>query len=204
MSLPAVHQLVPSVVPGDATTGHTLQFRRLLRDLGHDSDIYALTVHPELEDDVHLIHELAGPTRRDRFFIYQLSTHSSLADWLIGRREPLAVNYHNVTPGSFFRRWDRSAMLALRSARVQVAQLGRIAMVGVCDSSYNAADLEGEGWTATTVVPVLVDYADFDAEPDPQTVEALLRRRGAGARWLFVGALAPHKAQHRLIAALAA
>jgi glycosyltransferase involved in cell wall biosynthesis len=66
------------------------------------------------------------------------------------------------------------------------------------------------------VVPVLVDLTEFDAEPDPATAAALAARRdrasrastpgaasATGAAWLFVGALAPHKAQHELVQALA-
>jgi hypothetical protein len=37
--MPEVHQLVPSVNPGDATTGHTLQVQRALREAGFDSEI---------------------------------------------------------------------------------------------------------------------------------------------------------------------
>jgi len=202
-----VHQLVPSVVPGDATTAHTLQVQGVLRDLGFESEIYATAVHHALEGRVRLLHELRGPSRRDGFLLYQLSAHSPLADWLIGRLEAVGVNYHNVTPSSFFRRWDRGATLAQRAAEVQVAQLGRVASIGVCDSAFNARDLHAKGWapTATPVAPVLVDLASFDTEPDPATAAALARRDGAGhgTRWLFVGALAPHKAQHHLVRALA-
>ncbi len=208
MSLPAVHQLVPSVVPGDATTNHTLQLQRLLRDRGHPSEVFATAVHPDLEHRVRLLHELRGPSRPDRFLIYQLSSPSPIADWLIGRREPIAVDYHNLTPAGFFRRWDRSTMLALRSAQVQVSQLARLAQLGIGDSRFNVADLRRHGFDHTAVAPVLIDFADLDVEPDADTAAELARRptprwAGTGTRWLFVGALAPHKAQHRLVAALA-
>lgn len=204
-----VDQLVPSVVPGDATTGHTLQLQRLLRERGHRSEIYALAVHPELERRVRLLHELDGPSRPERFLIYQMSSPSSIADWLIGRREQVAVDYHNLTPASFFRGWDHQTMRALQVGEVQVAQLAQRSSLGIGDSRFNVADLQRRGWTATAVAPVLVNFADFDAEPDEMVAGAVARARtanrwaGRGLRWLFVGALAPHKAQHRLIAALA-
>jgi L-malate glycosyltransferase len=199
-----VNQLVPSVVPGDATTSHTLQLKRLLEDLGYNSEVYALAVHPKLEDRVRLIGELAGPSRPDDFLIYQLSGHSELADWLIGRREQVALNYHNITPYSFFWPYDRSIALALLAAQLQVSQLAYVAGGAVCDSAFNASDLKGRGLENTSVAPILLDLGEFDAEPDPHTTEMLERsREKGGAHFLFVGGIAPHKAQHDLVRALA-
>jgi glycosyltransferase involved in cell wall biosynthesis len=204
LSPTAVHQLVPSVVPGDATTGHTLQVQRLLRDIGFESEVYALAVHPDLEDRVQLIEELRGPTRRDRFIIYQYSAVSELADWLLGRREPVALDYHNVTPPELFRPWDPGIALALHAAQVQVAQLAERTSVGICDSKFNATDLLSRGFRATVVAPILLDMGEFDADPDAPTADALERAQLAGSsQWLFVGGVAPHKAQHRLVQALA-
>ncbi len=203
MSRITVHQLVPSAVPGDATTAHTLQVQRLLRDLGYASKIYATAIHRDLEDRVRLVRELPRGQRR-HFILYQLSSASPLADLLLDLRDPVAVNYHNITPASFFEGWDPTAVQALRSAAVQAAQVGRIASVGICDSAFNAADLRDKGWTSTTVAPILLDLADFEAEADKATADRLARRRDrGGADWLFVGALTPHKAQHRLVEALA-
>jgi glycosyltransferase involved in cell wall biosynthesis len=204
VSSTVVHQLVPSAVPGDATTGHTLQVQRLLRDLGYESAIYALAVHPLLEERVHLVEELRGPSRRDGFLIYQYSAVSALADWLVGRREAVALDYHNVTPPELFRPWDPDIALSLCAAQVQVAQLAPRTSVGICDSAFNQADLRSRGYRSTAVAPILLDVAEFDAEPDPATVDALARAKPAGSsQWLFVGGVAPHKAQHRLVQALA-
>jgi len=200
-----VHQLVPSVVPGDATTAHTLQVQRLLRDLGYHSEIYALAVHAELEDRVKLIEELRGPSRPDGFLVYQYSAVSGLADWLGGRREAVALDYHNITPPELFRPWDRAMALSLRAAEVQVAQLARRVAVGICDSRFNAADLRSRGVGATVVAPILLDLGAFDVPADLATTATLAgARRPGSAQWLFVGAVAPHKAQHRAVQALAA
>ncbi len=199
-----VHQLVPSVVPGDATTAHTLEVQRLLVDLGYRSEIYALAVHESLEDRVQLVEELRGPSRRDAFLLYQFSAVSGLADWVLGRREAVALDYHNVTPPELFHPWSRGMALSLVAAQVQVAQLAPRCALGICDSSFNAADLGARGLRSTAVAPILLDTATFDATPDPATMAALERARHPGSsHWLFVGAVAPHKAQHRLVQALA-
>ena len=203
MSL-TVNQLVPSVVPGDATTTHTLQLKRLLEARGHRCEIYALAVHPQLEDEVRLIGELRGPSNRESFLIYQFSAYSELADVLMERRERTAVNYHNVTPFRFYWPYDRGIALFQRAAEVQVSQLGRISHLAVCDSRFNAADIKERGFKDTVVSPVLVDLAELDVEPDHDAAAMLARsRESGGAHFLCVGAIAPHKAQHDLVMAFA-
>ena len=204
MSTVVVDQLVASMVPGDATSGHTLQLQRLLRDLGYRSEIYALAIHRDLEQRARLVEELRGPTRPDRYLIYQYSAVSALADGLIGRREPVALAYHNITPPELFRPWERDVAVSLRAAQVQLAQLAPRVAVGICDSTFNALDLRDRGVRATAVSPILLDVDGFDIEPDPCTVAVLeSRARHGGSHWLFVGGVAPHKAQHRLVQALA-
>lgn len=201
----AIHQVVPSAIPGDATTSHTLELQRLLRDLGYSSEVYALAVHPELESRVRLLHEIGRSRNHRRLFVYQLASQSPVVDWLIGRPEPVAVNYHNVTPPRFLERWDPSGMLALRQARAQAGILGRHGAFGICDSAVNESDLRELGWSETAVAPVLVDFDAFDVEPDAGRLAALERiRELGGSTWLCVGSITPHKAQHRVLQAFAA
>ena len=44
----AIHQFVPSFAARDAIGAHTLQLRRLLHDLGIDSEVYVYDSHPEV------------------------------------------------------------------------------------------------------------------------------------------------------------
>jgi glycosyltransferase involved in cell wall biosynthesis len=199
-----VDQLVPSVAPGDATTAHTLQVQRLVRDMGMDSEIYALAVHPRLEERVRLVGEMGGRSRPQQFLLYQYAAVSELADWAAARGVPLALNYHNVTPPELFRPWDPDIALSMHAAQVQLRQLAPRTSVGICVSRFNEDDLRSRGYRATVVAPILLDLEEFDAAPDPATVGALEGRRADGApHWLFVGGVAPHKAQHRLVQALA-
>jgi glycosyltransferase involved in cell wall biosynthesis len=117
----------------------------------------------------------------------------------------VAFNYHNVTPPELFRPWDRDIALSMLAARVQLAQLAPHVAVGICVSTFNATDLAARGFRSTVVAPILLEVAEFDAEPDGATADALARHRDSGeSNWLFVGGIAPHKAQHRLVQALAA
>jgi glycosyltransferase involved in cell wall biosynthesis len=202
----SVHQLVPSAVPGDATTAHTLQVQDALRHAGFDSEVFALAVHPALEGRVRLAHELPGPTTARHALVYQFSSFSALADLAAARRERLAVNYHNLTPARFFGRHQRAAAEAVRAAELQLERLASHSRLAICDSAFNAEDARAHGFEHVTVVPVLVDLDAFDLEPDAATMERLRRAReaaGGAPAWLFVGVVAPHKAQHELVSALA-
>jgi glycosyltransferase involved in cell wall biosynthesis len=173
--------------------------RDALRAAGFESDVFAEVVHDDVAGEARTVAHL----RRARadLLLYQCSTGSGLTDWLLGRPEPLAVDYHNITPPSFFERWEPEAARSMRRARADLRRLAARTGFAVADSSFNAADLVAEGFSPVEVVPPLVDVSR--AAPDPATAAVLARRR-TGPHWLFVGRLAPNKCQHDLVAALAA
>ena len=135
--------------------------------------------------------------------IYQSSTGSSAVEWLLRRSDPLVVNYHNITPASFFEPWDDQAAASMRRARAQLGSLARRSRLAVADSPFNAAELTELGYDPVVVSPLLLDLDARLAAPDAAVAEHLARTR-AGRHWLFVGRLAPNKCQHDLIAAFAA
>lgn len=194
----AVHQLVPSMGPGDATSQHTLLVQRALRMAGLDSEIYALAVHPALAHRVHLADRLP-PSRTTGHLLYQVASVSPLADLLFERHERLAINFHNLTPPAFFAHWDPHIALALRAAEVQVRQVARLGPLGICDSATNAGDLGHLGVTRRVVAPVLMDLDALSVEPDRATADRLAAWAGDDPVCVFVGTVSPHKAQHELL-----
>jgi glycosyltransferase involved in cell wall biosynthesis len=89
--------------------------------------------------------------------------------------------------------------------RRQLLRLGRRAQLGLADSAFNAAELEQLGYPRTAVVPILLDVATLDVPVDRPRLDQLRRaKEGGGADFLFVGRIAPNKAQHDLVKMLAA
>ncbi|MGO9341765.1 MAG: glycosyltransferase family 4 protein, partial [Acidimicrobiales bacterium] len=191
----AIHQLVPMLVPGDATSDHAIQLRRLVRDMGLESEIFAAAIHDSLHEEGMLIGELPDRTLPGTLFVYQMSSGSPMVETARERKEPLAVNYHNLTPAHTYDRWEPQIAADQRWARRQVAGLAARTSLAICDSGYNAAELASYGYAETVVCPVLVDLDRLGASRSPGE---------RGASWLFVGRIAPHKSQHRLVQALAA
>lgn len=200
----AVHQISPSFLRADAVGAHMVEVRSTLRGLGLASEIYVENLHAATRHDCHHYGELPPPDRAT-VLIYQMAIGSVAADVAQARPEPLVVNYHNLTPAAYFGPWDRAVADALHWARSQLEFLGERAALGIGDSAFNTAEMLEAGYASTAVVPILFNPAAHDAEPDPATLDRLHAAKGrGGADWLFVGRLAPNKAQHDLVKALAA
>ena len=202
----AIHQLLPSFAPRDAIGAHAVQVQRVLRSLGVESGIYAADAHREVRRSVQPYRELPAPRPGEpTWLLYQCSTGSPVADWLLHRPERKLSNYHNITPASFFEPWEPHVGAELLEARRQLDLLAPATELGIADSAFNEAELQAVGYGATTVVPILLDTATFDHEVDRAALDRFEapRARG-GADWLFVGRVAPHKAQHDLVKAFAA
>ncbi len=199
-----VHQLLPTLRHGDAAGAHTLQVRQALRQAGFESELFVEHHDDDFAGDVHLYDELGAFCRPGRTaLLYQMAIGSKIADMLLERPEPLLVNYHNLTPAAFFWRWDPSLVDGIVWGHVQLHRLVHRTFHAIAVSSFNRRDLDRAGYASTAVSPPLVDVATFGAaHPPPAPADA--PAQGGGARWLFVGRLAPNKAAHDLVKALAA
>jgi glycosyltransferase involved in cell wall biosynthesis len=202
----SIHQLVPSFSARDAIGSHTLQVQRVLHGLGIESGIYVGDAQRDVRRAVRPYRELPAPRPGDpTWLLYQCSTGSPLADWLLSRPEPKLSNYHNITPAPFFEPWEPHVGAELTEARRQLQALSSAVTLGIADSAYNEAELLASGYRATTVVPILLDTDTFDHDVDVPTLQRLqAEKAGGGADWLFVGRVSPHKAQHDLVKAFAA
>ena len=203
MSVSAVHQVIPSLVRWDAIGNHSLQVQSILQEMGLRSEIYVNDVGPEYATR-------AQPYDRYRsapgtWLMYQASTGSRVAPWFAERAEPKLVNYHNVTPASFFERWEPRLADEMADGRRQIAKLAGVTRHAIAVSRFNQAELDEFGFSSTSTSPLMVDMAAFDHDPDPATGSWLNRLRDkGGAGLLFHGRIVPNKAQHDVVKALVA
>lgn len=202
----AVHQFVPTLAPRDAVSNHYLAVQSVLRNAGYRSDIYALEVKPELRKQGKQYRAYKGTKNGERtYLLYHSSVGSPVADFVLERPEPLLLDYHNITPAQYFLRWEPFVVGQLTLGRRQLEKLAARAALGIADSSYNAAELADLGCERTEVVPILLDVATLERVPDPNVVNRLRDERArGGADWLFVGRIAPNKAQHDVLKAFSA
>jgi L-malate glycosyltransferase len=177
--------------------------RDALRAAGHRSEVFAEVIVDDLEGEAHRLEDFDRIGASADLLLYQASTGSASAEWLLSRDEPVGVNYHNVTPARFFDVWDSAAAANLRWGRNQVRALARRSVVALAASAFNAAELSAAGYQPVAVAPLLLDLAEQRPPADPMTADYLARIR-SGAHWLFVGRIAPNKCQHDIIGAFAA
>jgi glycosyltransferase involved in cell wall biosynthesis len=199
----ALHQFLPTFAGRDAIGQHCLRLQRLLREAGFESEIFTMDAHDDVVHRAHTIDRFSPAP--DTWALYQFSIGSPMVDALVAFGVPLALDYHNVTDARYFLRWEPRAASTMFEGRRQLATMPAYTRFALAVSSFNEAELIELGFSPTAVAPVLIDFADYDAEPDA----ALLRRRRerrdeGGTDWLFVGRIAPNKCQHDVIAAFAA
>ena len=188
--------LLPSFAPFDAIGTHVVELRSALREEGVEARIYADEIKPGVEAEAIPASRLMKSRPRDgRFILYQLSTNSNLYRHLLGRPEPLAVQYHNITPRTQVMGFDAGMANAVAWGRRQLEDLRLHTRLALAVSRYNADELVAAEYHTVAVAPPLIRPL--------HTQPASRDYAGSEHRLLFVGRLAPNKAHEDLIAALA-
>lgn len=202
----AVHQFVPSLAPRDAIGTHTLATREVLLELGLHSEIFADEVRPGMEGRAKPYRSYGRALGRSRrggrsYLLYQGSIGSPVADFLAARPEPKWVYFHNITPRRLVEAWEPEVGMAAATGWSQLCGLAPGTSASFAASDFNREELVRCGFAGPVVVPPLVELGS--CPPDQATLDRLGTTR-RGAELLFVGRVSPHKAQHHLVAALAA
>ncbi|MGI8793876.1 MAG: glycosyltransferase family 4 protein, partial [Acidimicrobiales bacterium] len=198
----AVHQFVPNFASGDAIGLHVRNTQAALRRAGYRSDIFYDDVQASVK---HLgrPYTTFEPTRGD-WIIYHLSTGSRIVETVFDAGCDVGVYFHNITPAAYFERWAPGAAVNIREARSEMRRLASVSKFAMANSSFSETELKEDGFANTAVVPVLIDFSDYDTPPHSRRLSQLEDdRRSSGARWLFVSRLAPNKCQHDVIGAFA-
>jgi glycosyltransferase involved in cell wall biosynthesis len=184
-----VNQWVPAAHRGDAIGDSSRHVRDLLRRMGHESEVYALTIDDDLRDEIRPFGEPAAHRGDLTIFHYALPSAMTAAfAKLPGGRVLL---YHNVTPARFFAPYDPALFRLASLARVELATLaGRVDLaLGV--SEYNRQELDSLGFAPTGVLPLAVDTSRVTRKVKRPALEKVLDDELVN--FLFVGRIVPNK-----------
>ena len=213
----SIVQVVPSLAARDAIGGHVLRIDDALRAAGVDTAIYAGHIEPHLAGRARPHTDLSRVLpRRDRYLLYHSSIGSPVGEFVLDRPEPKLLDYHNLTPPEYFAAWRPEVFVELTAGRRQLARFAKVTSLALADSAFNAGELVGLGFGRVCVVPILLDMGDDSGATggsgarsrpvgvgDDRGAGRRPGRGGVGARWLFVGRVAPNKAQHDVVKAFA-
>jgi glycosyltransferase involved in cell wall biosynthesis len=190
-----LHQFIIGATPGDAITDQAFVIQRWLREAGFQSEIYAESIHPSLFGKVKPYRSYR-PSQPSELVILHHSIGSDLVDHLLAQNVRFLIIYHNVTPPCFFRLFDPSLTRQVSRGREQLQSLRKCTVLALGVSSFNETELRHAGYAHTGVLPVVLDPAQYDLEPNS---DLLSRYQGGGVKLLFVGRLVPNKRQDNLI-----
>jgi glycosyltransferase involved in cell wall biosynthesis len=152
----AVHQLLPAAAPYDAITGQAFAWRDLLREWGHESEIVAEGVHPELLGTVQRLNRAGRRLLNQGSLLLRYALWSETAEVALRAHNATGLCYHNVTPGDLLRDYNPGlADLCDRGRAALTGFRGKLDVL-VADSSFNAAELRDAGLGEASVVPLLL------------------------------------------------
>lgn len=190
MRFRAVHQVVAALLPGDAVGHEALAFRRMLRERGLRSEIFAGSVDPSLAEEVRFGDALASvPPDDETAYLFHFAIGSPVTAQVLARREPLIVRYHNVTPARFFVGFRPDLVELCHQGRARLAEFAPRAL-GLAVSEFNREDLVTAGFGRTSVLPLALNGSLPAETPDPVV---LSRFSDIRKNLIFVGRLAPNK-----------
>jgi L-malate glycosyltransferase len=184
-----VNQWLPAAHRGDALGDNARRVRDLFRTLGHESELFALTIDDDLEGDVRHFSDPAARLGDITVLHYALHSPMTAAFASLGRGRVL--HYHNVTPARYFAPYDAALFrLAVLARRELAALVGHVDLaLGV--SEFNRRELEAIGFSPTGVLPIAIDTARLAKGVRRPAIERILDDELVN--FLFVGRIAPNK-----------
>jgi L-malate glycosyltransferase len=163
--------------------------RTLLRGMGHESELYALTIDDDLKSDVVPFHDDAA-TRGD-LTIFHFALPSPMTAAFASLDSGRILQYHNVTPAAYFAPYDPALFRLASLGRTELSTLvGRVDLA-LGDSEFNRRELDSLGFQRTGVFPIAVDTARITQPASRPALEDMLD--DGLVNFLFVGRIAPNK-----------
>ena len=184
-----INQWVPAAHRGDAIGDSARQVRALLRQRGHDSEIYALTIDDGLRGEI--LPFTADDACSGDITILHFAVPSPMSEALAGLPRGRVLQYHNVTPAHFFAAYDPAVFRIATLGRRELASLAGRVDLALGDSEYNRRELEALGFSNTGVMPIVVDTGRLNDAACVPAMECVLD--DGLANILFVGRIAPNK-----------
>jgi L-malate glycosyltransferase len=184
-----VHQWVPAAHKGDAIGDSARRVRGFLRSLGHESDIFAITIDDELRGDVRPFSDPAA--KRGDVTIFHFALPSPMSEAFASLPHGRVLQYHNVTPARFFAPFAPPLFRLASIARTELAGLAAATDLALGDSEYNRRELDEIGFRRTGTLPIAVDTDRLTEAPPHPVLDDILD--DGLVNFLFVGRIAPNK-----------
>jgi len=184
-----IHQWVPAAHRGDAIGDSARAVRDMLRGMGHDSDLFALTIDDDMRNEARPFADPAATAGDVTIFHFALP--SPMTEAFANLRGRKVLQYHNITPAAFFAPYDPGLFRLAALGRRELATLAGRVDLALGDSDFNRQELEALGFTRTGVMPIAVNTGRITGAPSRPALERILR--DGLINILFVGRIVPNK-----------
>jgi L-malate glycosyltransferase len=184
-----VNQWVPAAHRGDAIGDSARRVRDMLRQAGHQADLFALTIDDDLRGDVRPFADPGAGTGDVTIFHFALP--SPMTEAFAALPGGRILQYHNITPAAFFAPYDSGLFRLAALGRRELQSLAGRVDLALGDSEFNRQELEALGFGRTGVLPIAVNTGRITDAPRRPALEKIL---GDGLiNILFVGRIVPNK-----------
>lgn len=188
-----IHQILPSLSPGDAIGNEVLMMRDLLRSWGYESDIFAQHIHPDVQARPYREYKLESSPQN--LLIYHFSIGSEVSNFVSGLPDKKLMIYHNITPSHFFCGINDNLVYLLEKGREELSSLSQDFDLALADSEYNRIELECAGYHNTDILPLIMDFSKYNLF-NQSIVD---KYSGDETNVLFVGRISPNKKHEDII-----
>ncbi len=194
-----IDQFLAGFTPGDGISDEAVEIQKIIRQMGHDSEIFVWPAFLHRDGRAIALPLTDYVTSSESTgVIYHFSIGSGMSEFVRDLRARKVMIYHNVTPSRYLKSYSQTIAQELDAGREQLATLHTSFDLALADSEYNRKELEDLGYSATGVLPILLNQAKYACTPDPK----ILRARGDHkVIVLHVSRLFPSKCQHDLVKA---
>lgn len=185
-----IHQFATSLSYGDAISDEMLEIQKLLREEGHESDIFIKFYEPRMARYARDFREYRNVSSPQNVVIFHFSIGSPVSKMFFRIPDKKIMIYHNITPHDYFVDYHRILTRECYKGRLEIKLFVDKVDLALGDSEFNRMELESVGYPHTGVLPLVLNFSKFDDKGDPVTRDIFDNGK---TTLLFVGRLIPNK-----------
>jgi glycosyltransferase involved in cell wall biosynthesis len=180
-----IHQTLPTMDVADAIGNYVLNIRRILKENGFESEIYAENIHKDTEQ----IKNYKQLYKTKGLLIHHLSIGSEVNDFVNSLPNKKILIYHGITPPQYFRGYNDHIAYLCETGLNQIKSFKNNVVLAIADSEYSRKELEQFGFNRTDVIPPIPDFDKFKKF----NKDIYERLNDGKTNILFVGRVIPFK-----------
>lgn len=188
-----IHQILPTISPGDAIGNEAQEIKRVLNEWGYKSEIYAQNIHPKINAKKYT--EYKKISSKENILIFHFSIGSEVSEFVKKLPDKKIMIYHNITPPEYFCGVNETLVNLLGNGKKELRSLVDHIDLAVGVSEYNRLELQEMGFKNTDVLPIIINFHEYSSP----NKKLLSKYDDDFVNFLFVGRVTPHKRQEDII-----